>query len=736
MSLNLALSAGMSGLQTAQKGLDVTSHNISNVNTVGYTRKQFSPESRVLAGFGVGVQNGGIHRTVDENLQADLRKEQGIEVRVSTFNTYYSRMQDLFGQTTDNNSISHMITDLAAEFEGLALEPDESTQQLSTVRAAEDLATKLNTIGAKLQEMRKDADQDISTAVSEVNDILSNITNLNEQITLGIATGRDVTDLQDKRDVELANLEKYMDVTSFERQGGALVVYTKGGTPLVDTESASLSHAAAASLSPWDSNGGNDVQGIYVRGADITEEIGEGQLKALVDLRDTTLSGLQSQLDELSEKVRTSLNEVHNRGTSYPTLANTYDGSRRFIDPDTQTFSLNDGDTVLTVYNDDGSEAASTTLDTIMTNAYGTGPHASRGPWTITQVTESIQGWLNSNAAGDPGLTTATAAIDPDTGQFDINLNSNSHGLAFRDQISGTTGAARDDITVGYDADGDGSQDQEVKGFSNFFGLNDLYVTGTQDWMYDSAVKSETWTANTNGVLQFYDSSNPPSGGEIGILSVQSNWTLEDIADAINTSTDLSTRFEAEIVKDGSGVRLRVKNLEGEDTVITQRGGTGLMDTLGLETSNSGNANALMVSETITNDPSRVSRGALLYNSDTSEYYVSAGDNTVANEMAESFRQNQSYEAAGGLTTGARTLADYAALVLSQNASEANEVEMELEYQSQLTSTLTLKVSEISAVNMDEELSQLLVWEQMYKASARVITTANEMLETLTNIIN
>jgi flagellar hook-associated protein FlgK len=45
MSLNLALSTAISGLSTAQAGLDVISNNIANVNTEGYTRKVFNPES-------------------------------------------------------------------------------------------------------------------------------------------------------------------------------------------------------------------------------------------------------------------------------------------------------------------------------------------------------------------------------------------------------------------------------------------------------------------------------------------------------------------------------------------------------------------------------------------------------------------------------------------------------------------------------------------------------------------
>ena len=71
MSLNLALTSAISGLQTAQSGLDIISNNISNVNTEGYTRKQFQSQSIVLAGMGAGVSIGDIVNKVDQNLLRD-----------------------------------------------------------------------------------------------------------------------------------------------------------------------------------------------------------------------------------------------------------------------------------------------------------------------------------------------------------------------------------------------------------------------------------------------------------------------------------------------------------------------------------------------------------------------------------------------------------------------------------------------------------------------------------------
>lgn len=749
MSLNLALTSGISGLQVAQRGLDTVAHNLANVNTPGYTRKIFYPESVVLAGNGTGVQTGGIIRRVDDGLNEDLRLELARLEELETSNEFFERMQDLLGTPAENSSISHRLTSLYEQLEAVALDPDSSSAQLSALRQADTVVSQLNTLSRKLQEFRLDADQEIDTAVNEINDRIAAIDNLNEEISLGYATERDVTDLLDKRDLELQKLSSLIDVTSFERAGGALVIYTAAGSVLLDAEPEVLSHTAASQVAAWDSHGGGDFSAISLDAVDITSEIGGGKLAALIEMRDKTLVNYQAQVDELTQALKETINQVHNRGTSYPNVLNEYNGTRAFVAPGTQTVSLQAPDDVMvTVYNTDGSEKASVSLNTLMQNTnladdgsgavVGTGTnYGSGGPWTITQMTAKMQSWLRSAAGA--GLTGADVAVGTD-GKVAIDLNDNTAGLAFRDQVTSAKGGTAQDATVLFDKNGDGHTDETVEGFANFFGLNDFFIVDrTNDWVMDSAVKAANWTPNVTGTLMFYDSATPPgaAGAPIGSLSVQANWTLSDIATAINQSTTLADSFEAEVVREGEGYRLRIKSRDGNDMILVQGGATphSLMEQLGMESAAVGVSGQVAVRADLLEDPSKLSRGSVLYNSDINEYYLSGGDNTTANQMAAAFQTGVSFDAAGGLTTGARSFADYAALIINQNASEASIVSGEVTYQTQLADSLSLKQGEISAVNMDEELSQLLVWEQMYNASAKVIATVADMLDTLNSII-
>ncbi|WP_299441427.1 flagellar hook-associated protein FlgK [uncultured Rhodospira sp.] len=726
MSLTQALNTGLLGLQTSQKGLDLVSRNIANVNTVGYTKKVFHQESLVLNGTGAGVQVTEVTRRVDMGLIQQLNRENATLESLEVKAEYFERMQALFGKPGANNTISHLIGSLADEVEALALDPAETGQHLSTVRSAEDVAMKLNAMADTLQSLRLEADQEIEDAVGDVNDLLYEIKGLNEEIGYALATEKDGTDLIDKRDQAVKELSALMNITTFLRDTGELTVYTQGGSILVDYEVKELSHSSVSNIMALHSKDGGDIGPISLIGQDITDDITKGRLSALIEMRDSTLTDYQAQLDELSGSLQDTVNRINNQGTSFPNLASEYVGTRTFLDSANQTITLDGNhDTVVALFDSTGAEVGQTTLKTVMGGA---------GPFTVDAVAAGLNGWLAANA--DPG---ATAAVNAD-GVLEINLNTTSLGLAFKD-VNTTAGAdpatwTHEDAEIAFDMDADGTDDTTVSGFSNFFGLNDVYTSERNDWAWESDIKSAGWTPMTAGTLNFSD-NDPANAGLIwGTIAVAATDTIQDIADKINaTGSGLTGFLEAEVVPEGDGVRLRLKQLNGYDMAVTQAGGTALIDALGLEVSDTGLSNQLAIKTEITENPSLISRGAMIYNADTSEYTLSPGDNSTANALAEALRATQAFESAGDLPATTKSLADFAAMTVSSNASEAANNESKLEYQVGLVDTLSLKNAEISGVNLDEELAELLIFEQSYSASARVISTISDMFDVLNSIV-
>ena len=724
MSLTLALNSAITGLNTAQAGLDSVSHNIANVNTEGYTRKILEPSSRVLAGVGSGVFVGDILNNVDQNLLEDLRNELSGFGKLETEDSYWNRVADVFGSPQSNTSIAHTVNKLANEFELLATEPEKSATHLSTVQAGVEVASKLKRMSDTVQGLRLDTDREIERLVVEMNGLLTTLGNLNDQISVSSYPPRQTEDYEDKRDAVLNRLGEIIDISYFFTSNGAATVYTKDGTTLVSNVPVQMSHVAISQMSPENTHAGGDLTGIFAGVLDITNDIRGGRLAGLVEMRDRRLPEMQSQMDELARNLIEEINLVHNRGTSYPSVVTQQVGSRTFMDSATQEIDITNGDVSIVLYNPDGTEAFSTNL-----RAGGLGFTTG----TVNAATAAIQTWIR---AQDAQLANASFAVNA-AGKLEFNLRTESFGIAFRDEGTAVKGSPPDDITIALDHEGDGVDDKSFRGFSNFFGLNDFFTTSPKVSFYESDFKPVNYglTTTVARTLTFYDNTNPVAGAGIGTLTVNPADTLQNIADAINTNAVLNLRLEAEVVPEGNGEKLRIQQIQGEQLIITQTANTDALDLLGLDVAETGFSQRLDVNTALRENPSLISRGRVEFVNLIGRYYLSPGDNEVASELASLMNSQVSFEAAGGLSAGSSRFSDYAAEIISRASTIGAAVQTDLQFQSDIKSALELKHGQLTGVNLDEELSQLLVYEQSYAASAKIISTTQQMFEILNNLI-
>lgn len=733
MSLTLGLSAALSGLQASKQGLDLVSNNIANLNTPGFSRKLFNPTSRVLAGYGVGVEVAETTRRVDEKLRANSWQAAGLYQQYAATQKYFDRLQDLFGKPGDNTTIAHTINNLSTQFEQAAINTGQSDR---TIRKMQDIAYQMNTLSNSIQDLRAAADQDIYGNLQTMNAAVKDIAVLNERIVLAKATKRGTADLEDKRDTLLGKINEIMDVQHFVRENGAVVMYTASGVTLIDSVAKEIVFNPATQVSPTDTFASGQFSKMSVGVLDITGDIRQGKLKSLIEVRDRELPDLQAQLDELATKLRISVNEAHNRGTSFPAVANAMIGSRSFI-PDAattnykQTISLQKSDVNLTVFNTDGSQKSTTTLNTIMTDgSFAGGAYRTNGPWTIDQVASRMQSWLRLPAG--PNLADATVKVNAG-GTFEVQLNTAQASLGFRDQVDSSLGAEATDATILFDANHDGNADETVKGFANFFGLNDLFHKGVKNRTWDSTVISKDYYTVGSATLQF---STDTAGINFATVSVLPGDSLRTLADRINGTPALADRIIANVIPDGTGERLRLSNLDGGELVVTSATGpTTAFGPLQLAPSDTGNARSIVVNPSLTLSPSRLHRGKVQFNPITAQYYVSVGDNSNINEVAKVFTTPRSYNLSGGLATGSLKLTDYGAAIVSNAAGRAATAKESVTYQQGLSEALVMKDAQVSQVNLDEELSQLMIFEQSYSAAAKVISTTKQMLDILNDII-
>ena len=717
--LTQALRTARSGLLVNQQTLDVVANNIANINSEGYSRKIVNTETRVLNGVPSGIQIAEIIRRVDEGLLKNIRTELAELNKFTVQDDFFARTQDLFGKPGENSSLSHLFENFTSALELLAVSPDKSLEQAEVVRQAQDVTFALQNMSETIQELRQQADVDIADTVTEMNKIVASIDQLNEDIITNGAVGRDVTDLKDQRDQQIDRLSELVDIRFFFRSDDDVVVFTSSGRTLVDTIPPKITHSAASSVSASTTKNEGDFTGIFVGTIvarnDITSDLRGGQLKGLVDLRDEILANMQSQLDEFAAEMRDVFNQIHNRGVSFPG-AQSYAGTRTFVRSAEQTITFNGADdTTVVLFDASGNQTAQTTIRTLISGA----------TTTINNLATQLQTFLRAN-----GAATATVAIST-TSKLDINLNTPAINLSFRDETATTNGSTLEDAVIAFDANGAGPTDETVNGFSNFFGFNDFFVDNLAENIYESNVLVSTFTASSSA-LTFRDASGTLTGSP---LTVAAGTSLEDLATLITNSV---TDVTATIVTDGSGVRLRISHDNGSSMTVTQAAGNTFLTDINLHLADVRVAGTLNVRADIASTPAKLSTGAVLWDADrgaAGEYFMSIGENSVIDALAEAFSASNQFDTAGGLATAKTTFAEFATKIVSENARLAATNESSIDRQRSLTESLQFKSDSARGVNLDEELSNLIIFEQAFAAAARVISVIQRMFETLERVI-
>lgn len=104
--------------------------------------------------------------------------------------------------------------------------------------------------------------------------------------------------------------------------------------------------------------------------------------------------------------------------------------------------------------------------------------------------------------------------------------------------------------------------------------------------------------------------------------------------------------------------------------------------------------------------------------------------------MADVLRNVNDFDAAGGLTTQTKTYEDYAAAILARNADLADTNLDQIVSEESIVENLELNSDRISGVNLDEEMSNLILYQQAFSASARVVSVIQEMFDTLDQAVS
>jgi flagellar hook-associated protein 1 FlgK len=315
--INGILNIGRTSLMTHKKAIEVTSNNIANVNTPGYSRQRvhfsstgtLSPQSGFYAGSGVTI--GGIDRVHDRYLDVQISNENDQLGRWEARQNAMQRVEILFNELS-GTGLNDAMSQFWNAWQDLANNPSGSSERSLLTNKAESLAITFNNLKKDLNQIRNDTASKIESELGRINQISRQIAGLNEKIVNGEAVGDPVHELQDERDLLISDLSEMIDINSFENANGSLNVSLKSGLSLVNNlrsyELGTQPNAVPGGTDDvvWLDAGGN--------GTVITDRIMGGKLKGLIEVRDEVIPGYLGQLDDLAGEMISSVNGIHASG--------------------------------------------------------------------------------------------------------------------------------------------------------------------------------------------------------------------------------------------------------------------------------------------------------------------------------------------------------------------------------------------------------------------------------------
>ena len=708
MSLNGIMSSALSALQTNTAALRVVSNNVANVNTTGYARRVVNQEALSAGGQLSGVDISDVQRVVDQYLNQESLSASASSANYDAQSTIYDQISALLGSPGDGTALTSKLSDVFSALGQAALSPTSASSQSSVLGSLQDLASSISSLSSSLSSLQQQTDGQVATDVDSANTIIKQVYDLNQQIKIQTAAGNTDSALMDQRDTALQNLSQLMDVRTAQQSDGSMSVMTQDGVSLIDGSTyAQLSYTAGGSngtYQPITIQNVNSQTGLAV-GASSTldSHLSGGKIKGLITMRDGTLGDLQNELGSFAQGVALSFNAQHNANSAYPPPTTLEGRDTGLLSSDALNFT---GKTTVAVTDSSGNLVSSIVVDFDAGTLSVDGGTATNFSSTIGGLTSALNSALGSNG-------TASFA----DGQLTVSANG-TNGVVVKDDT--TTPASRG----GY-------------GFSQFFGLNDLFQSSVPSILSTGLSASDTSGLAAGTEI---DLSLKGPGGDVvkkTSVTITAGMTVGDVVSALNTAMNGAETFT--LNSDGSitttpssgysSYQLQVSN----DT--TQRGSTGLSFTemFGIGANQKAQqASGFSVASAISGDSSRLAFGQADLSS--SGAVVGSSDSSGLTALQSLETANQTFAKAGALRQQVSSLGNYVSGFYQDVSSRGTDITSNKTAQDDRLTEAQSRQSSTSGVSIDEELSNMIIYQQAYSAGARMLNVVDSLFQTLLNI--
>lgn len=222
-----------SALGAAQRGLQVTGHNLTNINTKGYTRQQLLlsdshyriPSKGIQVGTGVSIDE--VRQVRNELTDLAVRQETSILNYYTTQNNAIDEIETILDEPY-GESLSSVLNGLWSQTHKLAINPSGVEERLSFIQMSGVLAKRINHIVDSVNEYQMYVNNKVIESSNKINELLVKISDMNEVISRAEINGDHANDYRDSRNLLLDELSTHLDITYYEDSTGRLAINSEG----------------------------------------------------------------------------------------------------------------------------------------------------------------------------------------------------------------------------------------------------------------------------------------------------------------------------------------------------------------------------------------------------------------------------------------------------------------------------------------------------------------------------
>lgn len=705
-SLNSLMNIGNSALSSTQTAIHTTGNNIANMNTVGYSRQNVLFEDRyaqcgIPGTLGQGVNVQGIYRNFNRFLENSYLDRFSQQNRWSEQNNILETVEAVFNEA-NSDGINNAMNNFFNGWNTLVTN-DLDASRIDLLSNAQQLSSVITNSAQSLKDMQHEMESYIAQSVDEINELIENIKDLNKQISMHSGAGENPNQLLDARDIKVRDLASLIDIDVIQREGD-FTILTKSGHTLVQGADSSFSLKVGGDRIEKHLKNPNDPKS-YKGTIEISGSSSHEYLFEIVTPPATGKNGtMRVSLDGGKSWVKDDAGKILE--VEIPEQPSTQNNPFPIYLNDTNiTVSFTNGDPT-TLVQGDRFEAIT------KTSVYWVDP--TREPLNVTPMVMG-DGTDNTNRLTGGKLSAYFNVKDATIGSYLERLDALSKSLTWEvnslhsigsnktmTEVMGTYKAGYADKPLGKNTSGLDFYNRLTEGNLSF----QIYKNGK--------------TASDDGVLV-----DQPVFSQIQFDPQKDS--LQDIAQQITACyTDQNyTYLTASVTADN---RLSLKAAEGYSFIVADDT-SGLLAALGINTFFTGStASDLAVNDIIAQDTDRINRGKVQPYGNNTE-----GDHSVASNMWD-LSTKQVKISTPWETRKDQTLSDYYGSTVSLVGTDKRTAQFNTDYNTTLAEDLDAQCSAISGVNIDEEMINLIKYQHSYTAAAKLITTADEMMQTLLSL--